>query len=66
MNSFLVFMKAFWGELDSVIELFVYLGISYGIHYLFGVTYMQSIGIVFVYFILNLFRIIVQVIKDKN
>ena len=66
MDNLIGFLKALWGELDSVIELFVYLGIAYGIHYLFGVTYMQSIGIVFVYFVLNLLRIVVEVIRNRN
>jgi len=66
MNNVLEFFKSLWSELDSVIELFVYLAIAYGIHKLFDVTYIQSISIVFVYFVLNLLRIIAEVIRNKN
>jgi hypothetical protein len=66
MNSFVKFLKALWVELDSVIELFIYLGIAYGIHSLFGLTYLQSIGVVFVYFTLNLLRIVVEVIRNRG
>jgi hypothetical protein len=66
MNSLVSFLRAVWSELDSVIELFVYLGIAYGIHVVFGISYMQSIGIVFIYFVLNLLRIVVESIRNKN
>ena len=60
MSKMEEFLKSLWSELDSVIELFVYLGIAYGIERLFGTTYLQSLSIVFVYFTLNLIRVIVE------
>lgn len=65
MNKILAFIKALWTELDSVIELFVYLGIAYGIMKLFNLTYLQSISIVFVYFVLNLLRLLVETFRNR-
>lgn len=66
MPNFLSLIKSLWAELDSVIELFVYLAIAFAITKLFGTTYMQAIGIVFLYFIMNLLRIVVEAIKNKQ
>ena len=65
MSKSLAFFKALWSEVETVVELFVYLGIAYGMHLLFGITYVQAISIVFVYFTLMLARIIVVVIRDR-
>ena len=65
MNKILAFIKALWTELDSVIELFVYLGIAYGVMRLFNLTYLQSISIVFIYFILNLLRLLVEAFRNR-
>ena len=65
MNSFLTALKSLWSELDPVIELFVYLGIAYGIHRLFGVTYIQSIIIVFAYFLMNIVRVLAETLRNK-
>jgi sorbitol-specific phosphotransferase system component IIC len=65
MNKILAFIKTLWTELDSVIELFVYLGIAYGIMKLFNLTYLQSISIVFIYFVLNLLRLLVETFRNR-
>jgi sorbitol-specific phosphotransferase system component IIC len=65
MNKILAFIKALWTELDSVIELFVYLGIAYGIMKLLNLTYLQSISIVFIYFVLNLLRLLVEAFRNR-
>jgi predicted Kef-type K+ transport protein len=66
MSNLFNVVKALWGELDSVIELFVYLGIAYGIQHIFGVTFMHGLGIVFAYFVLNLVRVVVETIRNKS
>jgi len=66
MSKFEEFLKTAWKELDSVIELFAYLAIAYGISKLFNLTYLQSIGVVFIYFILNLLRLLVETLVNKN
>lgn len=60
MDSIITILKSLWAELDSVVELFVYLGIAYAISKVFGVRYLHAIGIVFFYFILNLLRVLVE------
>jgi hypothetical protein len=65
MNKISAFIKSIWTELDSVIELFAYLAIAYGIMRLFNLTYIQSISIVFIYFILNLLRLLVEALRNK-
>ena len=65
MSKSIEFLAALWGELDTVIELFVYLGIAAAMRWIFGITYMQAIGIVFVYFIMSLLRIVVETFKNR-
>jgi len=66
MNKFLEFLKTIWDEIDSVIELFVYLGIAFAVSEIFKISYLQAIGIVFVYFILNLLRLLVEIFRNRN
>jgi hypothetical protein len=66
MNNLIEFFKNIWEIIDPVIELSIYVGIAYVISRLFGITYMQSVGIVFGYFLLNVVRIFVEVYRDKN
>lgn len=66
MNKFLEFLKAIWDEVDSVIELFVYLGIAFAVSEIFKISYLQAIGIVFAYFILNLLRLLVEIFRNRN
>jgi predicted Kef-type K+ transport protein len=54
------FLTALWKELDPVVELFIYLGIAYGISKLFGVSFLVGVAIVFSYFILSIIRLIVE------
>ena len=54
------FIKSFWKEFEPVLELFIYLGIAFAIHKLFGLTYIQSLIVIFVYFIVNIIRVIVE------
>jgi hypothetical protein len=65
MSNIISILQALWGELDSVIELAVYLGIAYGIQHVFGITFMESLCVVGAYFILNLVRIVVETIRNK-
>lgn len=60
MDKLTNFLKALWRELNTIIELFIYLGIAFAIQKLFGLTYLQSISIVFAYFLVNLLRLIVE------
>jgi hypothetical protein len=65
MNNILEFINHAYTELSPVLELFLYLIMAYAIHVTIGLTYMQSIGIVFVYFIMCLLRVIVEMIVKK-
>lgn len=60
MDNFMAVLKSIWGELDSVIELCVYLGIAYAIQKVFGIRFIHAIGIVFFYFLMNLLRVLVE------
>jgi hypothetical protein len=66
MNKTLEVLKSIWAEIDSIIELFVYLGIAYAIEYLFNIPYLQAVAIVFLYFIMNLCRVYIEILRDKN
>lgn len=61
MNSIVEFLKTVWGEIGSVVELFIYLGIAYAISKIFGVRFLHAVSIVFVYFLMNLLRVIVEI-----
>lgn len=60
LDKLFSFIKSFWKEFDPVFELFIYLGIAFSIHKLFGLTYMQSLIVILVYFLLNVLRVIVE------
>ena len=66
MNDFIKVLASIWSELDSVIELFVYLMIALGIHRFLGTTFLQGVAIVFSYFILNLFRLLVETYRRNT
>ena len=66
MSKIIDILKAIWTELDSVIELFIYLGIAYVITKAFGLTYIQAIALVFIYFTLSLLRLLVETFRNKN
>lgn len=60
-------LKNLWEELDPVLELFIYIGIAFALMKLFSITFIQGISIVFIYFILNLLRLLVEmIIKNKS
>ena len=60
LDKFFTTIRGLWKELDTVLELFVYLGIAYAVHRLFGLTYIQSLVVILVYFLLNILRVIVE------
>lgn len=60
LDKIFSFIAGLWKEFDTVIELFVYLGIAFAIQKLFGLTYMQSLVVILVYFLLNILRVIVE------
>jgi hypothetical protein len=58
-------IKSVWSEIEPVVELFVYLFIARAISFLFGISYLQSITIVYLYFVLNLARIGAEILRNK-
>ena len=66
MNNFLSFLKQAYTELSPVLELLLYLIMAYAIHLTVGLTYIQSVGIIFVYFVLCLMRVLVENIVKRN
>jgi len=65
MSKFVDTIKSTWSEIEPVIELFTYLLIAKLISYMFGISYLWSITIVYVYFILNLARIAAEILRKK-
>lgn len=65
MKNLLDALKNIWAELEPVMELFIYLGIAKLVSFLFGITYLQAIAIVYIYFILSLARIAAEIIRSK-
>lgn len=53
-------------ELDPVVELFIYLFMAKVISLTFDITYLQSVAIVYIYFLLSLARILAEIIRNKN
>jgi hypothetical protein len=53
-------VRFIWGELDTVIELFAYLGIAKAISVVFGVSFYLSMVIVLIFFLVCLLRILVE------
>jgi len=60
ITEILQFFQSIWKELDTVVELFIYLGIAFAIQKLFGLTYIQSLVVILVYFLVNILRLIVE------
>ena len=58
-------LKAIWSEINTIVELFIYLSIAFAIEKLFGVTYLEAISIVFIYFIMNIVRIVVETYRNR-
>jgi uncharacterized membrane protein YjjP (DUF1212 family) len=54
------FLGSFWKEFEPVFELFIYLGIAWSIQKLFGLTYIQALLVILVYFLVNVLRVIVE------
>ena len=65
MSKFVEVLKSTWAELEPVIELFAYLTIAKIISYLFSISYLQAITIVYIYFVLNLARIGAEILRNK-
>jgi prepilin signal peptidase PulO-like enzyme (type II secretory pathway) len=65
MSKFVDTIRSTWSELEPVIELFTYLLIAKLISYMFGISYLWAITIVYVYFILNLARIAAEILRKK-
>lgn len=63
--KFLEFLTAFWKEIEPVFELFVYLGIAKLLSFLFGITFLQGVAVVYVYFILSLSRIVAELMRNR-
>lgn len=60
------FLLSLWREVDPVIELFIYLGIAKLISFVFGISYLQGVAIVYTYFLLSLARISAEIIRNRN
>ncbi len=56
MKKILKFLKELWDTITPLIELFIYLTIAFVMSKLVEITYIQSISIVFVWFVLNITR----------
>jgi len=56
MNTIINKIKEILISLDSLIEFFIYLAIAYLISYVTKITFLQSVAIVYIYFILNMLR----------
>ena len=64
LDKIFSFLLSAWKELDTVFELFIYLGIAYAIQRLFGLTYIQSLTVILIYFLVNILMLIVS--RNQN
>jgi hypothetical protein len=60
LDKIFTFISTLWKEFDTVLELFIYLGIAFAIQKLFGLTYIQALLVILVYFLVNMLRVIVE------
>jgi hypothetical protein len=60
------FFKKIWYAIDPIVELGIYVGIAFLISKLVKISFISSIAIVFVYFTLNILRILVTIVRDKQ
>ena len=54
-----------WQTIDPIFELAVYIYIAFLISRLVEITFIQAIVIVFVYFLMNIIRILITILKNK-
>jgi NhaP-type Na+/H+ or K+/H+ antiporter len=54
-----------WQTIDPIFELAIYIYIAFLISRLVEITFIQAIVIVFVYFLLNIIRILISILKNK-
>lgn len=60
MSSILEVIKTIWKEFESVIELFIYIGIAWLISWALKITALQAVGVVFAYFLISLVRVFIE------
>lgn len=65
MNKVKKFFNDIWNTIDPIVELAIYVLIAQAISKLVGITFMQSMFVVFGYFILNIMRILAIVIRNR-
>jgi len=59
-------IKPAWVFLEPIIELSIYVSIACILSNLLSITFMHSIIIVFTYFVLNLTRTYLTILRDKT
>ena len=65
MNKLKQFLETLWEIFEPIIELAIYVTIAFVISKIVNISFMWSMAIVFGYFILNIIRIVIEVIRDK-
>ena len=64
MNKLKRFFKTLWDVFDPILELAIYVTIAFVISKIVNISFMWAIAIVFSYFMLNVIRILAEVIRD--
>ncbi len=64
MNKLKQFFKTLWNIFDPILELTVYVTIAFIISKTVNISFMWAMVIVFGYFILNIIRTLIEVIRD--
>ena len=64
MNKLKQFFTTLGDILDPIIELTIYIAIAFSISKLVKISFMWGMAIVFSYFLLNVMRTLVEVIRD--
>ena len=64
MNKLKQFFKTLWDIFDPIVELTVYVTIAFIISKIINISFMKAMVVVFGYFLLNIIRILVELIRD--
>ncbi len=59
------FFRNLWREVDPIIELTIYVTIAFTISKLVSIPFMWGMAVVFGYFLLNIIRILAEVMRDR-
>lgn len=59
------FFRNLWREVDPIIELAIYVTIAFVISKLVSIPFIWGMTIVFGYFLLNIIRVLAEVMRDR-